>query len=264
MKIQSLVLLGVIISSCAPKEKENGDRFEELFRGEINVVDLTHPLSESSPYWPDSAGNPFNYDTILTQPSGAPGMGKYNTPEHYGTHMDAPIHTADGKASVDTLTPTDLFGPAVVIDISEKCASDADYTLSVDDINQWENQNGPIPNRAIVLLFTGWSKKWSDYNAYKNEDKHGQMHFPGYSVTVAKFLVEERNILGIGIDTFSVDAAVAAGFPVHTIVNGAGKFQLENVANLDQLPATGAYLINAPIKIEGGSGGQVRIFAVVP
>jgi kynurenine formamidase len=263
MRILLIIIFATATLACTNNEKES-DRFEELFKGELRVIDLTHALSESSPFWPDSAGNPFNYDTIFTQANGSPGMGKYFIPEHYGTHMDAPIHSANNQPSVDTLTPQQLFGPAVVIDISAKCEVNPDYTLTVDDIKSWEDENGPLPDRAIVLLFTGWSKKWDNYDAYKNEDSKGQMHFPGFSIEAAKFLIAERSILGIGIDDFSVDAAVAKEFPVHGIVNGAGKFHLENVANLHDMPPTGAYLINAPIKLEGGSGGQVRVFAIVP
>ncbi len=263
MKFHHLII-GISLMGCTATNNKEVDRLELLFNGELNVIDLTHALSESSPYWPDPSGNPFDYDTIFAQPSGAPGMGKYSTPEHYGTHMDAPIHSSDNQLSVDMLGPKELFGSAAVIDISVQSSTNADYTLSLDDIKNWEKEFGAIPDRAIVLLSTGWSKKWNDYSAYKNEDEEGKMHFPGFSVEAATFLVTERNILGIGIDDFSVDAAIADGFPVHGIVNGAGKFHLENVANVDQLPATGAYIITAPIKLEGGSGGQVRIFAVIP
>ena len=264
MKIYHWTIVALACASCATKDQPQEDRFEQLFSGELRVVDLTHAISETSPYWPDPAGHPFDYDTIFAQASGAPGMGKYATPEHFGTHLDAPIHSADGQPSVDALTSNELFGPAVIIDVSEKCASNADYVLTVEDITNWEQQHGPLPDRAIVIMATGWSKKWDDDDAYKNEDAEGKMHFPGFSKEAAAFLVTERNILGIGIDDFSVDAAVVDGFPVHGIVNGAGKFHLENVANAHELPATGAYLIIAPIKLEGGSRGQVRIFAVVP
>ncbi|MEQ8361978.1 MAG: cyclase family protein [Cyclobacteriaceae bacterium] len=262
MRFSIYIGVTILLSACTAREKEE-DKFEQLFNGELKVVDLTHTLSETSAYWPDAAGNPFDYDTIFTQASGAPGMGKYHTPEHYGTHIDAPIHSADNQPSVDQLSYNELFGPAVVIDVSTQCAANADYTLSVADLEQWESEHGPIPDRAVVLMMTGWSKKWGDYDAYKNEDENGQMHFPGFSPEAAQFLISQRNIIGIGIDDFSTDAAVANGFPVHGIVNGAGKFQLENVANLHELPPTGAYLINAPIKLKGGSGGQVRIFAIV-
>ncbi len=256
-----LPLLFLLACGSGPRDE---DRFEELFKGELKVVDLTHVLSEDSPAWPDPASNRFTYDTLMAQPSGAPSMGKYHTPEHFGTHMDAPVHFTDNQASVDELTANSLFGPAVVIDAREQCASNADYALTVEDVMNWENEHGPIPDRAIVMMLTGWGNKWDDSAAYKNEDGNGKMHFPGFSPEAAKLLVTERNILGIGIDDFSVDPAIAEDFPAHLIVSAAGKFHLENVANLHELPATGAYLINAPIKLEGGSGGQVRIFAIVP
>ncbi len=154
--------------------------------------------------------------------------------------------------------------PAVVVDVSAASAADPDYTMTTQDLLDWEERYGAIPDGAVVLMYTGWSRKWSDYDAYKNQDEDGRMHFPGFSEEAAKFLVEEREINGIGIDNLSVDAAAARGFWAHRIVNGAGKFHLENVANVHLLPPSGAYLIVAPIKIEGGSGGQVRIFAVVP
>jgi kynurenine formamidase len=140
---------------------------------------------------------------------------------------------------------------------------DADYKLSKQDVLNWEDANGPIPAGSVVIMYTGWCKKWQDYDAYKNQDKNGNMHFPGFSESAVRFLVEERTINGIGIDTFSVDAGNTEGFPVHSVINGAGKFSLENMANVHLLPTTGMYLTVSPIKILGGSGGQVRIFAIV-
>jgi kynurenine formamidase len=191
-------------------------------------------------------------------------MGRFAIPEHFGTHLDAPIHSADHQLSVDQLEPNNLLGPAAVINVESKCTAEADYLLTVQDIRDWEKVHGDVPERAIVFMFTGWSRKWEDYNAYKNQDASGKMHFPGFSSEAAQFLINERSILGIGIDDFSVDAGSAIGFPVHGIVNGAGKFHLESVAVLHDLPPIGAYVIAAPIKIEGGSGGPVRIFAIIP
>lgn len=248
---------------CTNSENEN-DRFARLFSGEANVIDLTHSLNSSSPYWPSPDGNPFKHEIIAAHPSGAAILAAYSTPEHFGTHMDAPIHSADGQATVDQLQAADLFGPAAVVDISAKCESEPDYLLSKNDLLEWEEQYGKLPDGAIVLMYSGWSKKWTDYEAYKNQDEMNRMHFPGFSAEAAHFLVNERNIRGIGIDNFSIDYGLSRDFAVHKIFNGAGKYHLENVANVHLLPATGAYLIVAPIKIEGGSGGQVRIFAVVP
>lgn len=253
----------VLISSCK-KENSTESLLNKLSNGELQVIDLTHTLNNTSPYWPNEKGSPFVYDTIFSHKSGAPGMGAYSTPEHFGTHLDAPIHGGDNLKSVDQLTSNDLFGPAVVIDITKQSELNPDYELTKADILNWESIHGQLPKGVIVLLSTGWSKKWNDYEAYKNEDDQGKMHFPGYSVDAAQFLIDKRNIRGIGIDNMSIDPAQAKGFPVHSIVNGSGKFQLENVANVHLLPPTGTFLIVAPIKIQGGSGGQVRLFAVLP
>ena len=255
-------VMAVVLTSCTTTDSV--ERFERLFAGEMTVIDLTHALNATSPYWPNSTGNPFRHDTLSAHASGSPSMAAYSTPEHHGTHLDAPIHGADGQPSVDQLTAADLFGPAAVIDVSAKCEADPDYALSRQDVLDWEAEHGRLPPGAIVVMYTGWSTKWSNYDAYKNEDEAGRMHFPGFSPEAAQFLIDEREIRGIGIDDMSVDPPVAEGFPVHGIVNGSGKYHLENVANVHLLPATGAYLIVAPVKIEGGSGGQVRIFAAVP
>ena len=254
----------ILLGSCNIEDKAREVSIvEELTKGNYTIFDLTHELSNTSPFWPNETGNPFQYDTIFSQESGAPGMGAYSTPEHFGTHIDAPIHSADQQKSVHELQPKDLFGYGMVLDVTEKCIMNADYKLSKQDILTWEEENGLIPDNTIVIMYTGWCKKWEDYNAYKNQDEKGEMHFPGFSEEAARFLIEERSINGIGIDTFSVDAAISNGFPVHSIVNGAGKFSLENMANIHLLPRSGIYLTVSPVKILGGSGGQVRIFAIV-
>lgn len=196
--------------------------------------------SKDSPYWPNDTGTPYSYDTLIAQESGAPMMGAYHIPEHFGTHLDAPIHGGDNLPSVDQLSAQELFGPVAKIDISSQSEANADYQLSKGDLLKWENDHGRLKEGVIVLLYTGWCKKWDDYEAYKNEDAEGQMHFPGFSEEAAHFLIKERNIRGIGIDNLSIDPANAEGFPVHRIVNGSGKFHLENVANLDQVPAAGS------------------------
>lgn len=262
-----LAAMTVLVVACgAPQDlaTETGpDRLQQLFDGDIQVIDLTHALSTEGPHWPSASGNPFVYEVRSAHDSGATSMGAYSTPEHHGTHIDAPIHSADGQPSVDQLEAGDLFGPIALIDVAEQCETNADYQLSRDDLLAWETAHGPLPAGAVVLMYTGWSQKWSDFDAYKNQDEEGRMHFPGFSEEAAQFLVDERDIRGIGVDTLSVDAAVA-GFGAHRTANGNGKYHLENVANLHLVPQSGAYLIVAPIKIEGGSGGQVRLFAVVP
>ena len=235
---------------------------DEMFGGAVEIIDMTHSLSPSAVAW--GTTSPFEYEAVSTQPSGAVSMGAYSTPEHHGTHLDAPIHGGDNLPTVDELTPADLFGPAAVIDVSAQSAADPDYAVTRQDILDWEQRNGELPAGAIVLMYSGWSEKYDDANAYRNPDADGRMHFPGFSEAAARLLIEERNIRGIGVDTLSVDPGAARGFAAHGVVNGNGKFHLENVANVHLLPEAGAYLIVAPIKIEGGSGGQVRIFAVIP
>jgi len=260
--LTALALAGAAAVACAGGAPAP-DRLDQLFAGDLRVVDLTYPVAGNIPYWPSPTGRPFSHDTLARHASGAPSMAAYRTSEHYGTHLDAPIHFADGQPSVDLLTAQDLFGPAVVVDVSAEAAAHPDYALTREDLAAWEAEYGPIPQRAIVLLRTGWGVRWSDSVAYRNADARGVMHFPGFGEDAARFLVTQRDIRGIGIDNLSVDPGAADGFPAHLVVNGAGRFHLENVANLDQLPPTGVYLLVAPIKIAGGSGGQVRLFAVL-
>lgn len=250
--------------NSAIESAPRADRLDQLFSGELEVIDLTHALSTDAVYWPGSEVSPFEYEAVATQPSGAVSMGAYSTPEHHGTHIDAPIHGGDNLPTVDQLTAADLFGPVAVIDVSAQSAADPDYAVSRDDLLAWEARNGRLPDGVIVLMRSGWSEKYADAAAYRNQDDDGRMHFPGFSEAAARFLIDEREIRGIGADTLSVDPGAGRGFPAHGVVNGSGKFHLENVANVHLLPEAGAYLIVAPIKIAGGSGGQVRVFAILP
>lgn len=231
----------------------------------MQVIDLTHTINSTSPFWPGSEDtNPFSYEPIATHPSGAASLGAYSTVEHYGTHIDAPIHFKDNELTVDQIELTNLFAPLAVIDVREKCSKDPDYRLTVEDITDWESVNGPLPKGAVILMSTGWSEKWPDIEAYRNLDQNGKMHFPGFSVAVNEFLISDRDIKGIGIDNFSVDYGMSEGFEAHLITNGAGKYHLENVANVHLLPQKGSYIVVAPIKLENGSGGQTRIYALIP
>ncbi len=225
---------------------------------------MSYPLNKDNAYWPAPAYSPFKYETIATINDDGVFSGAYSTPEHLGTHIDAPNHFENNQPSVDRLKLESLVGQAYVLDISKKVEQNPDYVLTVDDITLWEKSNGRIVDRSIVLLNTGWWNKWNNFDKYKNADVNNKLHFPGYSPESAKFLVEMRNIDGIGIDTLSADCGISSNFEVHHIINGAGKYILENVANLDKLPPSGAMLIIAPIKIEGGSGGQARIWAILP
>lgn len=263
-RITTLAGLALLASSCAPGPDPAPDTLAQLFADELAVIDLTHAVSADAPYWPGPDRSPFTHDTLSAHADGAPSMAAYAAPEHFGTHFDAPVHGGMGLASVDRVAPKELFGPAVVIDVTERAAADEDYALDAADVRAWEAEHGPIPPGAIVLMRSGWAARWSQGDPYYNRGDDGRLHFPGFAEDAATFLVDERDIAGIGVDTGSVDPGNARGFPVHGIVNGAGRFHLENLADLSALPESGAYLVVAPIKIEGGSGGQVRVFAVVP
>ena len=259
---QSALALFLCLWFCGCASPDE-DRFDQLFSGKLQLLDLTYPLSSTNPYWPGGTYKPFQLDTLATFEQDGVLSLAYATPEHLGTHLDAPNHFYAGQIPVNQIAVKNFFGAAVVVNVVAKCEADADYLLTKQDLLDWEDVYGPIPEGSIILMYTGWGKKWLDFEAYKNTDADGTMHFPGFSEKAARFLVRERQIQGIGIDNLSVDYGLSSDFIVHYIVNGAGKYQLENVANLDQLPPRGAFLIIAPIKIEGGSGGQTRIYAVL-
>lgn len=254
----------ILFSSYHSYTAISSTSFEDVANGNCTIIDLTYPLNKSNAYWPGPSYTPFTYNTVATLKENGVFSGTYSTPEHLGTHIDAPNHFEDNQPSVDKLNLETLIGPAIVIDISGQVENDADYELTVADISYWEESNGRIPGRSIILLNTGWWRRWDDYDKYKNADDVNKLHFPGYSSKAAAFLVEKREINGIGIDTLSADYGISTDFAVHHIINGAGKYILENLANLDKLPPSGITLIVAPIKIEGGSGGQARIWAILP
>jgi kynurenine formamidase len=182
--------------------------------------------------------------------------------EHFGTHLDAPIHFPPGKVTVDQIPTKKLFGPAVVLDVRAEAAKDDDYLLTPARVEEWEKKYGRIPAGAIVLLRTGWASRWPDVQRYRNQDGQGKMHFPGFSVEAVKLMID-RKISGLGCDTMSADYGASTDFAVHHLSLGAGLYHLENLADLSEVPDSGAFLIVAPIKLEGGSGGPVRVFAVL-
>lgn len=258
-----------VFASCqtprhpAEQSKAPTGLFEGIASGKTRVVDLAHALNPQNPYWPGPGYGPFKYEIFATLEKDGVLSGRFALAEHTGTHLDAPNHFATGQISVDKLSAQQLFVPAVVIDVKSKSAENADYLLSPTDITAWEQAHIRIPQNAVVMLYTGWDERWTDFDKYKNADKAGTLHFPGYSAEAAKLLVEDRNVAGLGIDTLSVDYGMSKDYVVHHISHGKGKYHLENVANLGSLPATGASVIVAPIKIENGTGGPARIFALV-
>ena len=233
------------------------------------VVDLTHAFSERTLYWPSSPGG---FELKQLSHGITPGGYFYSSnslsaPEHGGTHLDAPIHFAEKGLTVDAMPPGQLIAPAMVIDISAKTTADADYRLSAEDVRRWESANGRIPAGAIVFLRTGWAARYGGRKAYFGDDTPGatdKLHFPSFGAEAARLLVNERRVAAIGVDTASIDYGQSRDFIVHQIAAAANIAGLENVATLDRLPPRGAWAIALPMKIENGSGGPVRIVALVP
>lgn len=236
----------------------------QLATGDVQIVDLTHSLNEKSPFWPGEDYQPFQLKTIATLEKNGVSSKAFAMPEHFGTHLDAPCHFEQGQPTIDEIASEDLFAPGVVVDVTMAAEADPDYRLSVADLVAWEKEHGAIPKRGIVFLRTGWSRFWDSNVRYRNQDTMGKMHFPGFSADAARWLIKERNVRGIGIDTLSIDHGPSKDFIVHHIINGAGRYGLENVASLEKLPPRDFFVIVAPIKISSGTGGPTRLFALRP
>jgi kynurenine formamidase len=242
--------------------------FGVSFARAAQPIDLTYSFDEKTIYWPTSK----SFEWRLVQHGKTPAgyfysSADYAANEHGGTHLDAPVHFHQDGASVDQIPITKLMGPVVVMDVSASCAQNPDYRVSAGDLTTWEKQHGQIPDGAILLIRTGWGKYWPDRERYLGTDKPGDvagLHFPGISREAAEFLVKQRKIKGDGIDTASIDYGQSKDFIAHQIFSAAGIYNLENVANLDRVPATGARLIALPMKISAGTGAPVRIVAMLP
>jgi len=255
----SLLLLATGFLMAQQKTPEN--LLAGIASRQTRVVDLTYAINDHLPPWPGDS-RPFEVRTNATMEKDGYFTRRFAMLEHYGTHLDAPAHFVAGQAHVDQIPPEKLFGPAVVIDVREEAKRNADYRLHPARVERWEKQHGKIPAGAIVLLRTGWAARWPDIARYRNMDAGGTMHFPGFSVEAVKLLIA-RKVSGLGIDTLSIDYGAAKDFRAHKASHAAGHYHLENLADLSALPEAGAFLIVAPIKLEGGSGGPVRVFAIL-
>ncbi|HXV87265.1 MAG TPA: cyclase family protein [Gemmatimonadales bacterium] len=233
-------------------------------------VDLSYAFNAQTIYWPTAEG--FRLDTVA---AGITPLGYYyaannlRTSEHGGTHLDAPLHFAEGKNSADRIPLDQLVGPAVVVDVAASAGANPDYLVTVADLAAFERDHGRIPDGAILLVRTGWGSRWPDRARYLGTDRTGPeavplLHFPGIDSSAARWLVTQRRVDAVGIDTPSLDFGQSTTFETHRILYAANIPGFENVAQLDQLPQTGAFVIALPMKIEGGSGGPLRIVAVLP
>ena len=247
-----------------------------LHDGSLKIVDLTTPLEPETPVIdlpPLFAPSPgLTLTEISRYDSRGPGWywNILNLGEHTGTHFDAPIHWVTGKDlpdnATDTIPPEKFIGPACVIDVTAQVEQSADFLLTPAHVQQWESQYGRIPAGAWVLLRTGWSK-YTERSAFLGEAADGA-HSPGFQRECSQFLANERDVVGVGVETVGTDAGQAGTFdppfPNHTFMHGAGKFGITSLINLDKLPPTGAIVIAAPLKIVQGSGSPLRVLAIVP
>jgi len=249
---------------------------ENLLKGDVKVIDLTHTLSPEFPHisLPPEMGQawPFRIEEVSRYDERGPAWywNNFSCGEHTGTHFDAPVHWVSGKdlpnGAVDSIPPQNFVGPACVMDFSKEAEKDADFLLTKKHVLAWEKRHGRIPPRAWVLMRTDWSKRAGDAAAFQNYDETGQ-HTPGPDVEAVKFLVEERDILGFGTESIGTDAGQAyhlrPPYPCHYYMHGAGRYGLQCLSNLDQLPPTGSVVVAAPLKIRNGSGSPLRVIALV-
>ncbi|MBD0368833.1 MAG: cyclase family protein [Flavisolibacter sp.] len=262
--IMSLWIITFLLPSCFQVSRNK--IIESPFQ-KGRWIDLTYSFSNETLYWPTA--ETFKLDTAfegITPGGFYYSAFNFRAAEHGGTHLDAPFHFARGKWATDQIPLDNLTGNAVIIDVSAKALKNADYQISVDDLTTWEKANGTIPDNAIVLFRTGYGAYYPDAAKYLGTTARGtegvaQLHFPGLHPDAAQWLVQHRKIKAVGLDTPSVDYGQSKDFKTHQILYAQNICGFENVANLNQLPVKGAYIIALPMKIKGGSGGPLRIIA---
>lgn len=255
-----LVALGCLMTGCAKRNTYPSGQW----------IDLSYDLSSETVYWPTA--EPFKLDTVsagMTEKGYYYSAYQFCAAEHGGTHIDAPIHFAEGRKTVDEIPLSQLIAPAIKIDVSQKALADRDYQISKEDFSAWESAHGKIPDGSIVLLQTGYGQYWPDRVKYLGTAKRGtegvaELHFPGLHPEAAAWLVSNRKVSAIGLDTASIDYGQSQNFASHVTLMGQNVPAFENVANLEKVPTVGAQIIALPMKIKGGSGGPLRIIAFLP
>ena len=259
---RSLVLLLLAVAAACDRSRDFG------FPRDAQWIDLTHDFSSNTIYWPTA--KPFKLEVVSAQQTPAGyyyAANNFSAAEHGGTHLDAPVHFAEGKWTTDQIPLERLIGPAVVVDVQSQADSSPDYRIDLAAMDRWEGDNGPVPEGVIVLFRTGWARRWPDRAAYLGTARTGagaarELHFPGMDSAAARRLVE-RKVNAVGIDTPSIDHGQSTDFFAHRVLFQANIPAFENLTNLDRLPATGSFVVALPMKIKGGSGGPLRIVAVI-
>ncbi len=260
----------LIALACRTEERPSRPSAASDLLGSGTWIDLSHDFSSETIYWPTA--KPFALEVVSAQHTPAGyyyAANNFSTSEHGGTHLDAPIHFAEGKHTADQVPLDRLIGPAVVVDVVARADADAGYRLNVAALEEWERRNGRIPDGTIVLVRTGWSSRWPDKSRYLGTTKSGsagvaELRFPGIDSSASRWLAAERQVKAVGIDTPSIDYGQSQSFDTHRILLARNIPAFENVTNLERLPASGAFVMALPMKIKGGSGGPLRIVALVP
>jgi len=261
----------VAMTGCSRAGEDPGAILAALFSGAgAEWVDMTYDYDESTIFWPTA--QPFELEVVsagMTEGGYYYAANNFCMAEHGGTHLDAPVHFSEGRHSAEQIPIARLIGPAVVVDVSAAAAADADYQVGVSDLEAWEAEHGRIPDGSILLLHTGWGTRWPDRESYLGTTLSGpdavpELHFPALHPEAAAWLVDNRQIDALGIDTPSIDYGQSTLFESHRVLYAENIPAFENVARLDRLPATGSYVIALPMKIAGGSGGPLRIVGVIP
>jgi kynurenine formamidase len=258
MKMGGSVVAGTALlgaSQAQAQTKQKGFVYRTL-------VDLSHTLNPGFPLFP--GGSPMTSDTLVTVEKDGYYLNRVSYGEHSGTHMDAPAHFISGGVTADKLPLENFIVPLAICDISERATKNPDSQVTIDDLVAWEKQYGRLLPNSFIMMNSGWAARVSDPKAYLNADASGTMHFPGFAPEASEFLVKSRQISGVGVDTLSLDFGAASAFKTHVNILGAGKYGLENVANLGNVPARGATLIVGIPRFENGSGGPARVIAAVP
>jgi len=234
------------------------------------IVDLTHALDAETIYWPTETGFVLEKEFAgKTEKGYFYAANKFSSPEHGGTHLDAPRHFSENGLTVDQIPLSKLQGPAVLIDVSAACAADRDYEVRIADLTAWEARHGAIPDESIVLLRTGFGKYWPDRRAYLGTDERGsqavaKLSFPGLGPEAAQWLVEHRRVKAVGLDTASIDRGRSKTFETHRVLAARNVPVFENLASLELLPEKAFEVLALPMKIRGGSGAPLRAVAILP
>lgn len=230
--------------------------------GRFSMVSLSHPVSPEMPHWP---GDPRMEFEVWSEPSkDGYFLRRFAMGEHSGTHLTAPASYFANGRTVDLYTPGELVRPAVVLDVRDRCRRDPDYALTLDDVLAWEGLNGGIQPGDLVLLNTGWPERWHDPEAYLGADPCGGLHFPGFGYEAASCLVNERDVGGLGTDTAGIEPGTDSDLSVSKLVLAEPRIALENLVNLDRLPATGAVVVIGVLRLVGGSGSPAAVTAFIP